>query len=77
MRGPLFSSQGMDSEVLVRVVVGIQAKVFPRIWEDRSDGREPKVWRGRADGESFILGNSSFSCLIVDGGVWSGGPMRR
>ncbi len=58
MRGPLFSSWGMDSEILVGVVVGIWTEVFPRIWEDRSNGGEPKVWRGRADGKGFILSNS-------------------
>ena len=54
MRAPLFSSWGMDSEILMGVGVGIWAKVFPRVWEHRSDGREPKVWRRGAGGKGFV-----------------------
>jgi len=36
------------------VVVGVWAKIFPRIWECRGNGRELKGQRE----EVFVLGNS-------------------
>ncbi len=54
VRGPLFSSWGMDSKVLMGVAVGVWAKVVPRFWECRGDGRELKGQRGGG----FVLGNS-------------------
>ncbi len=60
---------------MVGVAVGIWTKVFPRFWECRGDGGELKVQGESAD--SFILKDSSFCCLVIDGGVWSGGPRDR
>ncbi len=54
------------------VVVGIWAEVFPRVWEHRGDSGELKVQRECTD--NFILGNSLFCCLIINGRVWSGSP---
>ncbi len=59
----------MDSKVLVGIVVGVWAKVFSRVWEHRGDGGELKVQRECTD--NFVLGNSSFCCLVIDGGVQS------
>src|SRR6266404_1306027 len=51
---PLFSSQGLDSKVLMGVAIGIWAKVVPRVWECRGDGRELEV-QGE---DGLVLGNS-------------------
>ena len=77
VRGPLFSGWSVDGKVLMGVAVGIWAKVDPRFWEYRSDGGEAKRWRWGLSGEFFVLCDSVGSCLIVDGGVRSGGPMDR
>jgi len=54
----------------MRVAVGI--------WQRFSQGSgaagrwwELEVWGEGADG--FVLEDSSFCCLVIDGGVWSGG----
>ncbi len=73
--GPLLSSRGVDSYVLVRVAVGVRTEVFPRFWERRGDGGELEI-RGEGT-NSFVLEDSSFCCLVIDGGVWSGGPTDR
>jgi len=57
----------------VRVAVGVRTEVFPRFWERRGNGGELKVRRERTD--SFVLENSLFRCLIVDGE--SGVGVRR
>ncbi len=67
----------MDGKILMGVVVGIRAKVLPRVWKYRSDSRELKVWRGGVSGEGFICGNSLFSCLVVNRRVWSEGLRDR
>src|SRR6266404_6346962 len=54
IRGPLFSSRGMDGELLMGVVVGVRATVLARVWECRGNGRELKGWRE----DGFVLGNS-------------------
>ncbi len=54
VRGPLFSGQGMDGKVLMGGAIGIQAKVVPRIWERRGNGRELESWRE----DGFVLSNS-------------------
>ncbi len=44
----------MDGKILMGVVVGVQAKVLPQVWECRGNGRELEGWRE----EGFVLGNS-------------------
>ena len=73
--GPLFSSRGVDSYVLVGVAVGVRTEVFPRFWDRRGDSGELEVRGEGADG--FVLEDSTFRCLVIDGGVWSGGPTDR
>jgi len=73
--GPLFSSRSVDSYVLVGVAVGVRTEVFPRFWDCGSDGGELEVWGEGADG--FVLEDSSFRCLVIDGRVRSGGPADR
>ncbi len=51
---PLFSCQGVDGKVLMRVVIGVWAEIIPRIWERRGNGRELK---GQGE-DGLILGNS-------------------
>ncbi len=75
--GPLFSCWSVDGKVLMRVAIRVWAKVVPRFWGYRSDGGESKGWRWRASGKFFILCNSERSCLVVNGGVRSGGPTDR
>jgi len=65
----------MDGKVLVGVAVGIRTKIFPRFWGCGGDGGELEVRGEGAD--SFVLEDSSFRCLVIDGRVWSGGPVDR
>jgi len=44
----------MDGEILMGVVVGVWAKIVPRIWERRGNDRELKGWGE----DGFVLGNS-------------------
>jgi len=60
----------VDSYVLVRVAVGVRTEVFPRFWDRRGDSGELEVRGEGADG--FVLEDSTFRCLVIDGGVWSG-----
>jgi len=73
--GPLLSSWGVDGYVLMGVAVGVRTEVFPRFWDCGSDGGKLEVRREGAD--CFVLEDSSFRCLVIDGGVWSGGPTDR
>jgi len=51
---PLFSCQGVDSNVLMGVVICVQAEIVPRIWEHRDDSRELKGWGE----DGLVLSNS-------------------
>jgi len=57
------------------VAVGIWTEVFPRFWEHRGNSGELKVQGEHMD--CFVLEDLSFCCLIINGGVWSGGPTDR
>jgi len=61
----------------MRVAICVWTKVVPRFWGCRSNGGESKGWRWRMSGKFFVLCDSERSCLVVDGGVRSGGPMDR